>query len=269
MRAIAVLLLLFLLSAAAQAQQGVKPALSMTVTGHIEIARDGNLHTYQLDKGLPPAVEQLVEQNLRQWTFEPITVDGRPVIARTRVRLMLSAEEVAGGYQLKVENVWFGEPTRTSKMRPPQYPVQAAYAGLGARVILVLKLDAGGNVTDVHPEQTSLGAIAKDEKSAEEWRAVFEKASVAAARRWKFDVTEVIEGAPAETSSVRVPVDFEMMGSTSKNRWRGFVPGPRRPAPWLTDEVAATQTIDDLGVNDTQPLDSRFKLKTQIVGALL
>lgn len=243
--------------------------LSMTVTGHIEIAPDGSLHTYQLDKGLSPAVEQLVEKNLRQWRFEPITVEGRPVIARTRLRLMLSAEEIADGYQLRVENVWFGEPTRTSKMRPPQYPAQAAYAGLGARVILVLRLDASGKVIDVHPEQTSLGAIAKNEKQAEEWRGVFEKVSVAAARRWKFDVTEVIGGAPVETSSVRVPVDFEMMGKTSDNRWRGFVPGPRRPAPWVTDEIAATQSIDDLGADDTQPLDSRFKLKTQIVGALL
>ncbi|WP_368563109.1 hypothetical protein [Pseudoxanthomonas sp. UTMC 1351] len=271
MRAIAILLLLFLVSAAAQAQQDAKPTLSMTVTGHIEIAPDGSLHTYQLDKdkGLPPAVQQLVEQNLRGWTFEPITVDGRPVIARTRLRLMLSAEEVTGGYQLKVENVWFGEPTRSSKMRPPQYPMQAAYAGLGARVILVLKLDASGKVIDVHSEQTSLGAITKNEKQAEEWRAVFEKVSVAAARRWKFDVTEIIEGAPVETSSVRVPVDFEMMGSTSKNRWRGYVPGPRRPAPWVADEVAATHAIDNLGANDTQPLDSRFKLKTQVVGVLL
>ena len=184
MRTIALFLLFFFLPAVAQAQRGVKPQLAMTVTGNIEIGPDGNLHAYSLDKGLPPVVEELVEQNLRKWSFEPITVDGRPVIAKTRVRLRLSGEEIAEGYQLRVENVWFGEPNRTSKVTPPSYPVVAARANLGARVILVLKLDANGKVTDVHAEQTSLGAKAQDERSAEKWRAVFEKPSIAAARHW-------------------------------------------------------------------------------------
>lgn len=268
MRTIALFLLFFFLPSVAQAQRGAKPQLAMTVTGNIEIGPDGNLHAYSLDKGLPPAVEELVKQNLREWSFEPITVDGRPVIAKTRLRLRLSAEEIAEGYQLRVENVWFGEPNRTSKMTPPSYPVVAARANLGARVILVLKLDAKGNVTDVHAEQTSLGAKAHDERSAEKWRAVFEKPSIAAARQWQFDVTEIIGDAPAQTSSVRVPVEFLMGTLSDDNRWYGYVPGPRKPAPWTADETVA-QVIDNLTGEDTQPLDSRFKLKTQIVGTLL
>lgn len=267
MRAIAFFLLILFLPAAAHAQRGAKPDLSMTVTGDIEIGPDGNLHAYRLDEGITPAVEQAVAQNLRAWSFEPITVDGRPVIAKTRVRLNLSAEKIAQGYQLRVENVWFGEPNRTSKMTPPSYPVAAARANLGARVLLILKLDASGKVTDVHVEQTSLSAKAEDERSAEKWRAIFEKPSIAAARNWTFNVTEIIGDAPVDISTVRVPVEFAM-ANWSDNRWYGFIPGPRRPAPWVAEQASA-QIIDNLSGNDTQPLDSRFKLKTPIVGALL
>lgn len=266
MRTIAFFLLILFLPVA-HAQQGAKPELSMTVTGHIEIGPDGNLHTYRLDEGITPAVEQAVAQNLRSWSFEPITVDGRPVIAKTRMRLNLSAEKIAEGYQLRVENVWFGEPYRTSRVTPPRYPVAAARANLGARVLLVLKLDASGNVTDVHVEQTSLSAKAKDERSAERWRAIFEKPSIAAAWSWTFDVTEIIGDAPVDVSSVRVPVEFAMT-NWSDNRWYGFIPGPRRSAPWVMEQASA-QTIDNLSGNDTQPLDSRFRLKMPIIGALL
>jgi hypothetical protein len=268
MRAIAVLLLSLLLPAVAQAQRGVDPELSIDVTGHIEIGPDGGLHMLELDKGLSPSIERLVEQNLRQWQFEPVTVDGRPVIARTRLRLMLSAEKVEEGYQLRVEKAWFGEPTRTSKLTAPRYPVEAARANLGARVFLVLKLDADGNVIDAHPEQTSLSAIARDEKSAQKWRAMFEKASLAAAKSWKYDITEAVEGAPVAMSSVRVPVTFTI-GSPPDNKWQGFIPGPRNPAPWAVNEMAFNQASDDLRDGDAQPLDSRFKLKTPVVGALL
>ncbi|KAF1718862.1 energy transducer TonB [Pseudoxanthomonas wuyuanensis] len=268
MRAIAVLLLSLLLPAAAQAQRGVDPELSIDVTGHIEIGPDGGLHAFELDKGLSPPIERLVEQSLRRWQFEPVAVDGRPVIARTRLRLTLSAEKVAEGYQLKVEKAWFGEPTRTSKLAAPRYPVEAARANLGAKVILVLRLDADGNVVDAHPEQTSLSAVAKNERSAEQWRALFEKASLAAARSWKYGITEAVDGAPVATSSVRVPVTFTI-GSSPENRWHGFIPGPRKPAPWAMEELAANPVSEDLRDGDAQPLDSRFRLKTPIVGTLL
>lgn len=69
-------------------------------------------------------------------------------------------------------------------MRPPRYPTEAAMAGLGARVVLVLKLDRAGKAVQQHVEQTSLSARAANEKVAEDWRRRFEQVSIAAAKHW-------------------------------------------------------------------------------------
>lgn len=239
---------------------------SIQLTGDIEVAPDGSVHAYTLDEGLKPVVEKLVSANIESWKFQPILVDGRPVIARTRLRMMLKAVPAAEGYALEVGNVWFGEPTRKSQLTPPRYPKAAAREGIGARVVLVLRLDAQGEVADLHVEQTSLSKEVGG-KTGDRWRRMFEKATVASASEWKFDVSEIIDGAPAESSSVRVPVDF-MMGD-KRVVWQGIVPGPVVPAPWVDQQPSLATSPDDLGAGDMQPLDSRFRLQTQVVGMVL
>ena len=268
MRMIAACLLLVLpLTSFAAPAPATQPEYSMQVTGDIEVAPDGSVHAYTLDEGLQPKVQELVAANINRWKFEPILVDGHPVIARTRLRMALKAEPFEGGYRLTVENMWFGEPTRTSLMDPPRYPMEAARAGLGARVILVLKLDANGNVIAVHPEQTSLSAQASD-KIAGLWRKRFESASIDVASKWKFGVAEVIDGMPADRSSIRVPVDF-IIGTGGIEQWRGYLPGPVTPAPWMETGQQVASAADQLGNGQIQPLDSRFKLTTEVVGVAL
>lgn len=257
------------LSLPVAAQRPAEREFSLNATGDIEIAADGTVHTYKLDKGQKPLIEQALDKSIRGWRFEPILVDGRPVIAKTRMRIVLDAHPIIGGdYALKVSNVWFGEPGRSNKLRPPRYPTDAAMANLGARVVLVLKLDREGNVVQQHVEQISLSARAANENIAESWRRKFEQASIAAAKRWKFDVTEVINGETV-AGSVRVPVDYMMGSGSVDNKWRAFVPGPKHPVPWVSSEAIASQNGEGLGDGDVQPLDSRFKLKTNLVGTML
>jgi len=266
---IAALVLLLALPAGAQAQ--AEPEYSLDATGEIQIAPDGSVHSYKLDKGQKPMVEQALDKSIRHWRFEPITVEGRPVIAQTRMRITLQARPAANGdYELKVSNVQFGEPGRRNKMRPPRYPTEAAMAGLGARVVLVLKLDRAGKVVQQHVEQTSLSARAANEKVAEDWRRRFEQVSIAAAKHWTFDLTEIVDGKTSE-SSVRVPVEFfTSRGRGGRdNTWSRFIPGPKHPVPWVDPATLASQTGDDLGNGDVQPLDSRFKLKGDVVGTML
>lgn len=260
---------LFLLATAPSAVAATLPAnaeYSINLTGDIEIAPDGSVHSYALDDGLKPQVQKLVSTSIEGWRFEPILVDGRAVIARTRLRMALKAVPAADGYALKVDKVWFGEPSRTSLMSPPRYPTDAARSGVGARVVLVLRIDAMGNVVDVHPEQTSLTMKAGG-KTADRWRRMFETASLASARQWKFDIPEIIDGAPAESTGIRVPVDF-MMGGVP-GQWHGFVPGPTVPAPWMDQRKALASATHALEEGDMQPLDSRFKLQTEVVGMVL
>jgi hypothetical protein len=245
----------------------------MEAKGEIEIGADGSVHDYRLKSKLNPAIAAIVDRNVRGWKFEPIVVDGKPVIGKTMMRLALSASPAGGDdeYRLKVENVWFGEPERPHAMKPPKYPMNAVYARLGAKVILVLRLDADGNVVDILPEQTSLTASGR-EGVAEKWRREFEKASMAAAKQWKFDTTERVNGQPVGLS-VRVPITYTLTDghkSDVDGKWQAFVPGPLRPIPWVTPGTVAAQSDRDmLKDGDARPLNSRFKLKDHVIGTTL
>ena len=255
----------------------VAPAavLEMNAEGEVQIAPDGHVSDYRLTSELAPGVAQLVDHNVRGWQFEPVLVDGKPVIAKTHVRLRLHAEPSAQGgdqYRVRIDHVDFGGPKQSPKIHPPRYPEEAVRAHLGARVLLALKIDEQGGVADVQPYQTSLDARAASEAEAESWRHVFERACVAAARRWHFDVAETVNGKPIGTSLI-VPLEFSLIDDGSRRelrngQWKPYAPGPVHPAPWMNPTVAGAD-FSTLGNGEAESLDSQFRLKDDVVGSLL
>lgn len=267
--------LLLLLCTSIAWADGPKPTYEIDLTGDIRIGPDGVVRDYRLQTELPPVVAKAVDNNVHTWKFKPILIDGKPVIAKTTMRLSLHAEPAQGDtYTLKVVAVSFGDPKPSrGTMTAPQYPRDAVYARLGAKVSLALKIDARGNVTDVWPEQVSLDKRAPEAVAAR-WRRLFEKASVGAAKNWKYDPTEVIDDQPVGTivrTSIlfRVSEDEPRQDSTD-GRWLAFVPGPMNPNPWETSKPPPTQAeLDAMKDGEVQSLASRFQLLDDIVGRTL
>lgn len=245
--------------------------LEMSTSGEIVIAADGRVVSHELDPGLAPVVKDLVDRNVRNWRFEPILVDGEARPARTRMQLALSAvPDDEGNYTLRLDNVWFGLSKPDPRNRPPQYPSEALSARVGARVMVVAKLDAQGHVVDVHPYQTSLDRPAR-EGLARRLRVLFERAGLAAVRGWKFAPGEMIHGEPIG-GSVMVPIVFQAIGSerkSSASEWRAYVPGPISPAPWVTADSLAQIDPNRLEDGASAALESRFRLTSDVVGKAL
>jgi hypothetical protein len=266
-------LMLVLLSLAGVLQAAERPQaeFEMTAPGDLEIGPDGAVRSWKMDSHkLGDSVESLLQNNIAQWHFEPVRVDGRPVIARTRMSVELKALPQAEGYLLKVSNVTFGSAKSRGKLVPPSYPTDAIRAGLGARVLLSVKLDAQGNVAAAHPYQTSLNKHGR-ERQAERWRKRFEQVSLAAVKKWKFEPAEALEGNPVG-STVMVPITFVLTSrpkGSIDNRWLGFVPGPVTPAPWIDADSVAQLDLDGLDDGESASLDSRFKLTSDVVGKAL
>lgn len=249
-----------------------KPAAyEMSAEGEVQIAPDGHVSDYRVKGNLQPAIAELVKRNVLAWHFEPILVDGKPVVAKTAMHLGLRAEPVpdkGDEFSVHVASISFGSPMRRGIGKPPHYPEKAAHARLGAIVILSARLDEHGNVAEILPYQTSLDAHARNEKEAEQWRGEFEKAALAAARTWQFDLTEIVDG--RETGAyVTIPVKFMISASRtpSTTQWSAYEPGPIHPAPWAAakDEVRIAQ----LGSDDTISTSSRFHLKDDVIGKAL
>ena len=83
----------------------------------------------------------------------------------------------------------------SKNMNPPKYPPAAARAGIQGTVILIIDVDASGNVTNV--------AVEKSSRNRD-----LDRAAMDAARKWRFNPGK--SGAQSVAGRVRVPVDFKM-----------------------------------------------------------
>jgi hypothetical protein len=250
--------------------------LEMNAVGEVQIAPDGHVSGYLLKSKLTPEIAELVERHVRTWRFEPIVVDGKQVIAKTALHLVLKAEPVAGkkdDYAVRILNVRFGEPQRNPQMKPPRYPYEAVRVGLGAKVLLSVRLDETGTVVDVSAYQTNLNAKPSSEGEANHWREVFERASIAAARNWHFALSETINGKSMGTTAL-IPIVYWVKDGPIRNvapgEWQPYLPGPVHPTPWLNSEQLA-DNHDSSSLKDGQALslDSHFRLKDAVIGRIL
>ena len=85
----------------------------------------------------------------------------------------------------------------SKNMNPPRYPPAAARSGIEGTVILIIDVDASGNVTNVSVEKSSRN---RD----------LDRAAMEAARKWRFNAATK-DGRPS-AGRVRVPVDFTLGG---------------------------------------------------------
>ena len=253
-----------------------RPTLHMTAEGEVQIAPDGHVSDYRLTSTLAPALAQMVDKHVREWQFVPVLVDGHAVVAKTHMALNLSAQPSASAddkYNVRVDNVNFGAPRRLAGGHAPHYPEDAQHAGIGARVLLALKIDEKGEVADVQVYQTSLDVRTHSENEAERWRHSFEHQSLIAARHWHFDLSESVNGHPIGTNAI-VPIVYSLKGvgadhQVREGHWKAYEAGPLHPAPWMNPALAGTSDLTELEDGESRSLDSRFKLKDDVVGSLL
>jgi len=255
---------------AAKAQESA--FYELAADGEVQIAPDGHVSDYRLKGELAPTVAEMVKRNVMGWQFEPILLDGKAVVAKTAMHLNLRADKVQGKndeFSIRVASIDFGAPTRSVAGNPPRYPRNAAYARLGAKVVLTARLDESGKVVEAIPYQTSLDARASGENEAEKWRHEFEKASIAAVMTWRYDLSETIGGRKIGTS-VYIPISYSISTSRTpaKGVWNAYIPGPIHPAPWIDargDDVRVAQLDKDEAISTS----SHFHLKSDVIGKAL
>lgn len=265
------------------------PVYATRVDSMIEIGPDGRVVRYEPVTQLKDPLATRVRAIAEGFRFEPVLVDGKPVIARTRMRLHLVAEPVGeGGLQVKVEHVGFPEgegqdgklPVAGSFARgiarraPVKYPAEALYMGLSGRVMVALRFGADGKVLDAVPRESALYSVKGRGPVLGKALAILEQAAVQSVRRWTVDV-QVPEGASptAEdlTASVNIEFLLEQHPAPRPGLWLHESRSRERPLPWL-DPMIAGNLPDMADVDDgvhfgTAP--TRFRLLTPLAGIAL
>lgn len=216
------------ISLASPARAGEMVA-TLSASGQIEIGADGKVRSHRLDERVPPSVAEAISRAVDNWTFEPIIEDGRPVIAVTRMHLLVEAVEHSGDtLALRLGRVWFGDEVVPTKTRAPVYPVDAVAARVSAQVVRALRLDEEGKVIDAHPWQTNF-AKGTSARNAKRYRRSFERASVDAARTWRY--SPAISGPGGVT--ILAPVQYSLAAEGRlPGEWVQVTPGEVVPPPW-------------------------------------
>lgn len=259
----ALLLVSALLSPPATAGDEFEVFVART-TGELTIDAEGRVAEVSLDrKQLGDSVMEGFERLIRQWQFEPIEQDGRPVRAKARMSLdlvVIRHPEVEG-LRLGFEQVQFIEPARQEaaapssySMQPPRYPEEELRRGIGARVMLLVQMDAEGQVTSAAAESVLL--LGEEVGRHQERHARnLGKAAEKAAAGWRLPG---IEGGVA-----RVPVHY-YAPNQGRDHWIRSRSVPIDPPAWVVAAQASNRVIA-LGAGGGKSSE-RWKLLTPLGG---
>lgn len=269
----------------------VESVLTTQVDGQIVIDTEGGLVDYKIETAMTDRLRDLLQQRVRSWKFQPVLVGGKPVRAKTQMRVTLIAQRNGEDYKVDVDNVTFPgtakdavvpdaladaeSPVHIAKksMTAPVYPISLAQAGIQGIVLLYLRIGADGRVQDVVAVQSSLLDVRGRESVLANAVKMLEDNTVKQARRWRFDV-KVSDAAKAgpEDFTAAVPVEYRMFGGqkAKPGMWRTEVRGPRKEAAWLADAKNAQKIgVSDLAGDEVMPIASAFKLQTPVAGMAL
>lgn len=129
----------------AQGQDGKRELVVFNTRAQVTIDAQGHATAVQVAPGMPDAVAQFVQQQVKQWRFQAPVIDGQPRGGQTWLSLGACAAPVAQGYQLAVHYKGSGPAPAGpgGQLMPPRYPPQAARQGIGmdANVTFVVQPD--------------------------------------------------------------------------------------------------------------------------------
>lgn len=252
---------------------------SMLVTGSVTIRPDGAVQSHEIDPriDLTPDIRSLVDNAARQWTFEPVKVDGRIVTARVPMSLRLVARpaDQEGRYNVRIASVQFGSVDASKgvvasikKLVPPTYPKSALQMGGKGTVYLLVRVDHGGHVIEADVEQVNLRVVGSSQQM-DTMRRDFAQACVRAARNWTFTPPATGPDAGAAHWTARVPIDFVLSDDkrAAPGQWDTYVPGPRKTnIPWAEEQLRTAGSPDALPEGGVYPLGHGARLLDQEAG---
>lgn len=248
--------------------------MTMRVTGHVTIAADGKVASYTLHKpeDLPAPVKNNIAKTLPSWQFEPARPENGAAAARLPMSLSLRATPMQdGNFRLRIVAAHFGDGKqqtpglRRLSMPPPKYPGKAVAKGYTGVAYILIRVGADGRVAEAAAEQINMFAYGT-QFEMEQARDLFAKASLQAAKQWKFEVPAPGKAGAKPFWHVRVPVAFQFTDDKAESygQWQSYVPGPRSRPGWVEARETAGSP-EALASGGIYPLDgSGRKLLTSL-----
>jgi len=151
-----------------------------------------------------PQIHEALEREIRNWTFNPGLVNGKPAVTQTALILSISVlPQSATNASIRIDHAdtggWY------DKVTPPKYPPSAVSGHRVGLVVLKVDYDENGKVTSAVPAPGT-----PDVASA------LTDASVGAVRKWTF-APEVV-GGHAMAGAAYVPFCYSLVNMPNSLR---------------------------------------------------
>ncbi|HUB88514.1 MAG TPA: energy transducer TonB [Dyella sp.] len=248
---------------------------TMLVTGSIDVAPDGSVHGYSIDRPekIPPVVVDLIKNSVPGWRFQ--FAERVDAVQHAKMSLRIIAKPVDDQHEvLHLVGASFGHAgadgarVTYKNMQPPRYPQEAIREHVGGTVFLLLRIDRQGQVQNLAVEQVNLGSYGR-EAQMRHFRSVLGDAALEAAKGWTFNPPTTGKNASAPYWDMRAPVNFDPhpIGTSRADtygKWEAYIPGPRASIPWAASNQS---TSDAVPVGTLSQAEQPMQLKTALDGA--
>lgn len=210
------------------------------ITAAIDIGANGKIESLKwLDQ--KPALKVVMDAigpHVRQWEFEPGSVNGVPVATHSylTVRVRLIPDDT-GSLSLSVRDAWAG--MRSDKPVMPRYPAVGLREGISAVVTAVVDFDTDGKGT--------IRALDYTTNAKARYKDHFVKAVNEAVAAWKIE-PELVGGHPV-AGTVRIPFVFCMSWDWCKSHGYGGEGNDEPPSPVALNSAVKLRTkVEGMGL---------------------
>ncbi|NOT88188.1 MAG: protein tonB [Lysobacter sp.] len=281
MRRLLILCLLLVCSFAVSAENGpgavrkqIESALYVTGTIDITPAGDVVAHTLDQPEKLPRGIVDMAARLLPQWKFEPVALQDK-ALSRSKMSLLFVGRKLDDGrYSVELRSAVFSDNQANESIRVdprsrrlPIYPIGLADAEISGAVFLLVKIGRDGKVIDLDVSHVNLRVIGS-ESEMKQWRNMFARNSIAAAKRWTFITPTSGPDADKPFWIGTLPFDYSIKGQErpAYGQWQTYVAGPKAVIPWQDESLMADGNTDALTPNMFHAAGSGRRLLTPLAG---
>jgi hypothetical protein len=250
---------------------------TMLVTGAIDVAPDGGVYSYTLDRPerIPAPVVDLIKNSVPGWKFQ--FAERVAAIQHATMRLRIVAKPIDDQHDvLHISGANFGaagadasERVTQTSMRTPRYPAEAIREHVGGTVFLLLRINRQGLIQNMAVEQVNLRAYGS-EADMRHFRSLLGDAVLKVADEWTFKPPTAGKHAADPYWDVRLPVSFDVQSASASDgdaygKWETYIPGPHASIPWATNN--RNSSLDTIPIGSISQVDQPIELKTALGGA--
>lgn len=179
---------------------GADKTVPLWFRADITIAADGNVSKLQWRNGdkIPKPLKDRLALVVRDWQFQPGSLDGEPAETQTMLTLRLDASALADG-SIGLALVGASTGAFSSRSVPPEYPTTPLRFGASAKLRLMVAIDAHGKVS------AEVVDYVGSERS-KRFREDFEASAIAAVAQWQVQQERV--GGHAVATRLSIPITY-------------------------------------------------------------